>query len=145
MKNTHIKNISKNTVLPEIDAIAEAKKNKKFEEYYKRADARLKLAVEIYNARERIRLNQQELAKEIHTTQKVISNIENGDVNVGFDLLYRIRKRLNIDPNKIFGCDSFVRAMILNFTGKNSKHESVDVHTEYSIAKTNLKTNTINK
>ncbi|MBI2054213.1 MAG: helix-turn-helix transcriptional regulator [Candidatus Staskawiczbacteria bacterium] len=145
MKNINIKNISKNSILPEIDAIAAAKKNKKFKEYYRRADARLKLAVEIYNARERLRLNQQQLAKEIHTTQKVISNIENGDVNVGFDLLYRIRKRLNINTDKIFGCDSCVPVMILNFTGKNSKHENVDLYTEDSLAKTNPKTNTINE
>jgi predicted transcriptional regulator len=37
------------------------------------------------------------LAKEAQTTQKVISRVENGDVNIGFALLNRIASVLNFN------------------------------------------------
>lgn len=79
-----------------IDAIAGARKHPLFEEYSKDARARILLATEIYNARVKKGLSQIELAKKAKTTQKVISKIENGQVNVGLDLIFRIIKNLNL-------------------------------------------------
>ncbi|MFA5248970.1 MAG: helix-turn-helix transcriptional regulator [Candidatus Paceibacterota bacterium] len=87
MKNT--KNKKNN-----LDPIVEAGKRKKANIYSDEADIRLKLAIEIYNARESKKLSQQKLAKMAYTTQKIISNIENGDVNIGIDLLNRLSKSL---------------------------------------------------
>lgn len=92
-----MKNIIKNN----IDAIAEARKSKEFKEYSKDADLRIKLAVEAYNAREKMGWSQQKLAKEIGSTQKVISKIENGDVNIGVELLNRLAEKLNFDSRNL--------------------------------------------
>jgi len=102
MKNIKAKKLN-------IDPIAEAKKGPYFERFSKEAKERIKLGVEIYNKRELMGISQQELAKRAETTQKVISNIENGDVNVGFSLLNRIATVLN------FNCDNW--SNILNFNG----------------------------
>ena len=59
-------------------------------------DARVKLAIEINEARTRKEWSQQTLAKEAKTTQKVISKIESGDTNVGFDLLKKIAGPLDL-------------------------------------------------
>ena|SRR3989338_8883828 len=56
----------------------------------------LSVAEEIYNARMALKLSQQELAKKIGTTQKVISKIENADVNFGMDLILRISRVLKM-------------------------------------------------
>ena len=80
-----------------IDPIAKARKGKYFEQYSKEAKERIMLGVEIYNAREAFGMSQQELAQKAQTTQKVISRIENGDVNVGFALLNRISMVLNFN------------------------------------------------
>lgn len=79
------------------DPLAEVKKSKNFQKYSKEADDRIRLAVEVYNQREKLGLSQQKLAKLAGTTQKVISNIENGDYNPGLSLLQRIGESLNFD------------------------------------------------
>jgi len=80
-----------------IDPIAKARKGKYFEQFSREAKERIKLGVEIYNAREILGMSQQKLAKEAQTTQKVISRVENGDVNIGFALLNRIASVLNFN------------------------------------------------
>lgn len=79
----------------QVDPIAEARKGKYFNQFSREAKERIKLGVEIYNAREILGMSQQKLAKEAQTTQKVISRVENGDVNIGFALLNRIASVLN--------------------------------------------------
>ncbi len=59
-------------------------------------DDQVRLAIEVSEARARKNGSQQKLAKEAETTQKVISRIESGDTNIGFDLLKRIASCLNI-------------------------------------------------
>ena len=90
MKNINTKKMNN-------DPIAEARKGKYFEQYSKEARERIRLGVEIYNARETFGMSQQELAQKAQTTQKVISRIENGDVNIGFALLNRIAIILNFN------------------------------------------------
>ena len=80
-----------------IDPMAEVRKSKYFSEFSKEAKQRINLGVEIYNKRLSLSLSQQELAKKAKTTQKVISRIENGDVNIGFALLNKIAEALRFD------------------------------------------------
>jgi len=61
-----------------------------YQKYRQRASLRIKLAQSIYNQRKQLIWSQGKLAREAETTQKVISMIENAEVNVGFDLLQRI-------------------------------------------------------
>jgi DNA-binding XRE family transcriptional regulator len=53
-------------------------------------------ANEIYKARRSAKISQGVLAVKVDTTQKVISNIENADVNMGVGLAMRIARALNI-------------------------------------------------
>lgn len=78
-----------------IDPMAEARKGKYFEKFSREAKERIRLGVEIYNTREVLGMSQQKLAKEAQTIQKVISRVENGDVNIGFALLNKIASVLN--------------------------------------------------
>jgi len=48
-----------------IDAMAAARKNKKFQQFSKDAASRIKIAVEIYDTRNTKGLSQQELAKRL--------------------------------------------------------------------------------
>lgn len=89
------------------DAMAEARKNKNFVKYSSEADIKIRIAEEVYKARIKKGLSQQELAKIIGTTQKVLSNIENADVNVGTVLLHKISTALDFNINsfaRIYKC-----------------------------------------
>lgn len=86
----------KNTIKTMTDPMARARQHPKFQEYAQEARARIVLASEIYKAREKRGLSQQELAKKAQTTQKVISKVENGQVNIGVDLLFKILKPLDL-------------------------------------------------
>jgi len=79
-----------------IDAMIKARKHLLFKEYSKEARAKILLATEIYEARTKRGLSQQKLAKNAETTQKVISKIENGQVNVGIDLILKIIRVLGL-------------------------------------------------
>ncbi len=87
-------NINKNKVN---DPIANVRDNKYFKRYSIEAEEKINLGIEIYNTREQLKMSQQGLAKKAETTQKVISRIENGDVNVGFSLLNRLARALNFN------------------------------------------------
>lgn len=78
-----------------VDSMAEAKKDKRFLSYAKEATAKIKLGVEIYKTRTVKNLSQQELAKLTKTTQKMISNIENGSVDVRYSTLNKIKEVLD--------------------------------------------------
>lgn len=80
-----------------IDPMAEAKKGKYFKQYSKEAEEKTRLAIEIFETREALKISQQELAKKANTSQKTISKIENGDMNVGFSLLNRIASVLDFN------------------------------------------------
>lgn len=86
----------KTTTKTTTDPIAKARKHPKFQQYAQEARARIVLATEIYKAREKQELSQEELARKAETTQKVISKVENGQVNVGVDLLFKILKPLDL-------------------------------------------------
>jgi transcriptional regulator with XRE-family HTH domain len=49
----------------------------------------------VYKNRVNKKLSQKQLAKTVGTTQRIISEIENGNYNIGSDLLYRIFKALD--------------------------------------------------
>src|SRR5680860_132740 len=84
----------------------EPKLNKKEIEIFKDVGSLLYIAQEVYGARVKANLKQTDLAKMVGTTQRIISNIENSEINIGFNLLFRIAKVLNIAL--IFGEHEFV-------------------------------------
>ncbi|MFH1712826.1 MAG: helix-turn-helix transcriptional regulator [Candidatus Jacksonbacteria bacterium] len=86
----------KNTAKKIIDPMLKARRHPKFKEYSKDARARILLATAIYDARVKQGLSQQKLAKNAQTTQKVISKVENGQVNFGVDLLFKILQNLKL-------------------------------------------------
>lgn len=78
-----------------IDPLAEVKKHPKFKKFSEESEVRIRLATEVYEMRIAKNLSQQELAKIAETTQKVVSKIESGNVNLGIDLLQRVARRLD--------------------------------------------------
>ena len=78
------------------DPLEEIKKDPHFSIYSAEESMKIRLAVEIYNARRSIWASQKDLAKAVFTTQRLISNIENADINVGMNLLGRIVRFLNL-------------------------------------------------
>ncbi len=79
-----------------IDPIEEIERHPKYKKYADEANARIRLSIEIYEARIAKGLSQQKLAKMANTTQKVISKIESGEVNTGIDLLQRLARCLDV-------------------------------------------------
>jgi transcriptional regulator with XRE-family HTH domain len=77
------------------DPLAQIKKSKNYNLYAKESDERIRLAAAVYNKRVGWGWSQQKLAKLANTTQKVISNIENADMNPGLNLLNRIGESLH--------------------------------------------------
>jgi predicted transcriptional regulator len=80
-----------------INPMEEIKKSKNFHKYLEDANNKIRLSQEIYQTRKGLGITQQKLAKMTGATQKMISYIESGDVNTGFDLLNRIAKSLNFN------------------------------------------------
>jgi transcriptional regulator with XRE-family HTH domain len=56
----------------------------------------LAISEEVYSHRMGLKFSQEDLAKKVGTTQKVISKIENAEVNFGVDLILRISRVLKM-------------------------------------------------
>jgi transcriptional regulator with XRE-family HTH domain len=110
-----------------INPMAEARKGKYFNKYSKEAKERIKLGVEIYNNRESLKISQQDLAKKAQTTQKVISKIENGDVNVGFSLLNRIADVLGFNHENWGRIFNFNTPYKFLFVGSNTTNHTTKI------------------
>lgn len=87
-----MKNINKKNV----DPIRLIESQPNFEKVLQEVDVQVRLAVEVYEARKLKQWSQQMLAKKAETTQKVVSKIESGDVNIGLDLLQRLARCLDL-------------------------------------------------
>jgi predicted transcriptional regulator len=134
MKNMNNKKLN-------IDPMAEARKGKYFKQFSREAKERIKLGVEIYNAREFLNMSQQKLAEKAQTTQKVISRVENGDVNVGFALLNRIASVLNFSYKNWSSILDFNIPYNIIFVGSETTSNTVDkvkdnvlLHEAYNIS-----------
>jgi len=77
------------------EVFSKSEKSPQWDAAYKRAAIEVKLAIQIARARERARLTQAELAKEIGTTQSVISRIERADQNLTIETLSKIAEALD--------------------------------------------------
>lgn len=114
-----------------IDPIAEARKHPKFKQFSEEAEVKIKLGIEIYEARNENNLSQQTLAKLAGTTQKVISKIENAEVNVGINLLQRISRILNLNlqlgKTQLVASKIFFNTISLNTAGLESKSQKKDL------------------
>lgn len=102
-----MKNMFKKTK-KQIDAMAIAKKDKDFWLYSQPAKIKTRFAAKVFQLRKKQGISQQVLAKNIKTSQKVISQIENADVDLGINLLVRVATILNFqdeDWAEIFDCN----------------------------------------
>ena len=79
-----------------IDRAGVIKSSPSYKKLFDTMDARIRFAVEVNEARVLRGWTQEELAKEARTTQKVVSKIESGDVNLGFDLMQRVVRCLDL-------------------------------------------------
>lgn len=123
--------MSKTIKSSSVDAMADARKNEKFKFYSRGASLKIRLAVEIYNARESKKISQQELAKAIFSTQKVISRIENGDVNIGIEMLDRLSEELDFtldNFSKIFTNIQSSKVKITSMAKQSEKKVSPDLY-----------------
>ncbi len=75
--------------------ISKAKEHALFWEGFEEADVRIRFAQEVYDMRERMGISQTALAKECMTSQRIISNIENAEINLGITLMNKLSKFLN--------------------------------------------------
>jgi len=119
------------------DPIAEARKNPKFSEYYQDARERINFAVQIYNVRKQQHLNQTELAKRANTTQRIISNIENADINIGLGLVVKVLSALGLKLKIVDNNHDHVAPWIFNpiesMRGKCAEWESQSESTKNSV------------
>lgn len=87
--------VKQNTVNQKV-ILAEKLKSPAFRKAYQTECLRYEIAEKIRNTRKNKHLTQIELAAQAETTQKVISNIEHGEVSVGVDLLQKITQVLGL-------------------------------------------------
>lgn len=88
------------------DPIAEMRKNKEFSEFSSDSKMRLNFGIEVYNKRKELGLSQQKFAKKIKSTQKVISNIENGAVDLQSSTINKVNTVLKLTAeswSRIYG------------------------------------------
>ena len=114
------------------DIMTEAKKSPKFRQASKDAMPRVRLAVEVYEARNAMGLSQQALAKEISSTQKVISRVENGDMDLGIGLLNRFVGKLGFNSDNLARVFNCARAYVVITAGTKkveTKNESMTIAT----------------
>ena len=85
MKNTNKK----------ISPLAALKRQPRYLEFVRDSQMRLNFGLEVYRRRQELGLSQQALAKKIFSSQKVISNIERGDVDLKSSTINRLNGVLN--------------------------------------------------
>lgn len=102
--------------------IAEVRKSKNFSLYRDESRVKVNLAIEIFEARKQIGMTQKELAQKVGTTQRVISNIENGEVNPGLDLINRLIKQLHLSTESLG--QIFCTPYKMNLSAMQSDHAS---------------------
>lgn len=79
------------------DVFGDVRKNPKHQQYMDEYRARILLAEAVYKERTALHLSMKALAAKAHTTPAVISRIENSQVSVGIDVVYKIFKALGKD------------------------------------------------
>jgi len=71
-------------------------------------------------------LSQQDLAKAANTTQKVISKIENADVNVGFKLLNKIACSLQFNCKHWSRIHNFALPFQIIYVAQNTEDKNAE-------------------
>ena len=82
--------------------IDECLKDSAFQKVWEEESLKVQIAISIHTRRKEKGLSQAKLAKKAQTTQRIISNIEHGEVSVGIDLLQRIAHALDFRVNLSF-------------------------------------------
>ncbi|MCK5415871.1 helix-turn-helix domain-containing protein [Candidatus Parcubacteria bacterium] len=84
-----------NNLLKKYNELFTLKNSKKLKESFSVAMFQTRLSSKIFQARAEKKMSQQKLRESAQTTQRIISDIENGNYNMGINLLYKIFKALN--------------------------------------------------
>lgn len=96
---------------------------------YEKVCGLLLVAEEIYRARVQLNLSQAELAFLVGTTQRIISNVENAEINIGFDLLLRISKTLSLNFKfGTTGINDGGASIMINFPQVTNQTTSINVN-----------------
>lgn len=81
--------------VPLDEVFAKSEKDSKWAAAYEEADFDVRLAMQIVKARVKARLNQEQLAEAIGTTQSAVSRIEQGGQNLTIATLRKIAKAVD--------------------------------------------------
>jgi transcriptional regulator with XRE-family HTH domain len=114
----------KNMNNKKLSPIKRAKEFPGYEKIAKAARFRIRLSAEIYSARKKKNMSQMELSKKAETSQKVLSHIENADVNVGGELMNRLAGELSFTSEtfaRIFDCPAVFDASSLGSSDSQLK------------------------
>jgi len=101
----------KNIIKKKFDPIGRARRDKRFVEFSRDANMRVNFGLEVYSRRRELGLSQQALAKKIKSTQKVISHIENAEVDIQSSTINKLNGVLN------FGAESWSRIYGFSLAG----------------------------
>ncbi len=132
-----MKNMNNKLLTTNIDPISEARKSEKFQQYSEDVMPRIRLATEVYNSRNILGLSQQALAKEIDSTQKVVSKVENGDMNLGIELLNRFVGKLHFTSDhlaRVFNCPQAYVVITAGVKKVETKNQSIVIATGESLS-----------
>ncbi|MFA5248599.1 MAG: helix-turn-helix transcriptional regulator [Patescibacteria group bacterium] len=105
------------------DVMADAKKSQLFKKFSQEAKIKMMIADEVYKRRKELKIDQKKLAELAETTQRIISNIESGQINIGVSLLSRIAKALNLPSsfgNTNFGVENYSAGIKWDFSFSNN-------------------------
>lgn len=72
------------------------KKDPSYKKISEEMDVLVRVAVEVNEARNLNGWTQEKLAKEVETTQKIVSKVESANINIGLDLFQRFARALNL-------------------------------------------------
>ena len=79
------------------DVLSKIIKSPMYKQYSIEADTKIKFSVEVYNARKKLGWTQTTLARKAKTTQRIISNIEWADTDIGMGMCARVCRALEIE------------------------------------------------
>jgi DNA-binding XRE family transcriptional regulator len=76
--------------------LKEELKDPRFKEAYELERVKVALAQKIAEIRDRLNLNQSELARRMHVSQQFISQVESGEGNLTLETLWKLGQSLNM-------------------------------------------------
>lgn len=118
--------------------------SKKFKEFFEVATFRKRLSNKIHKTRIEQDMSQTDLKNMAQTTQRIISDVENGNYNMGIDLLYKVfkslKKQLIVDDEDLITGEKILGTRIYFIESSSSINTKTDIENG---AKSSLNSNSI--